>query len=203
VPISGGEPRSQFEILLRRLDADRDHAGQKYEELRRRLIRFFGWNDCFPEEDLADEVFDRVALKIESGEIHDLLPFIWGVARNVAREFYKRLPTVDIDELPPHEGPHTGNAELPIIEATERQRRLECLHQCTHQLSTAERELFLEYEYYTDNPQNTEKLAGRLGLTIGALQTKAHRIKHKVEMCARKCFAARKKDLFGVFKGPQ
>ena len=198
-PICKDEPSSQFESLLRRLDADRDHAGQKYEELRRRLIRFFGWNDCFPEEDLADEALDRVALKIDSEEINDIVPFTWGVARNIVREFHKRLPTVDIDDLPPHEGPHTGNAELPIIEAADRQRRLQCLHQCIQVLSAAEREVFLEYEYYTDKPQNTAKLAERLGLTIGALQTKAHRIKHKVEMCTRKCFASSPKRLAIVF----
>jgi DNA-directed RNA polymerase specialized sigma24 family protein len=191
-PIFQEKPPSQFESLLRRLDADRDHAGQKYEDLRRRLIRFFGWNDCFPEEDLADETFDRVALKVASEEIHDILRFTWGVARNVAREFHKRIPTVDIGDLPPHKSPHTGNTELMIINAAVRRRRLQCLHQCMQGLSAGERELFLEYEYYTDRPQNTAKLAARLELTVGALQTKAHRIKHRVEMCARKCFASRK-----------
>lgn len=191
--VSADERRSQFDQLLRRLDADRDRAGEKYLELRVRLIRFFGWNDSFPEEDLADEVLDRVALKIE-GEIQDLVPFIWGVARNVVREFRKRRPTIDVGNLQPHEDPHTGHAELQIIEAAERQRRLQCLHQCIQALSAAERELFLAYEYYTDRPRNTAELAERMGLTVGALQTKAHRMKHKVEMCARKCFSSPSKS---------
>src|SRR5258708_29144422 len=113
----------------------------------------------------------------------------------MGREFHKRLLNVDIEDLPPHEGPHTGNAELPIIEAADRQRRLQCLHQCIQVLSAAEREVFLEYEYYTDKPQNTAKLAERLGLTIGALQTKAHLIEPKVAMRTRKCFASSPKGL--------
>jgi len=85
--------------------------------------------------------------------------------------------------------PQSGDAELPIIEATERRQRMECLHQCIQGLAAAEREVFLEYQYYTDNPQNTRKLAEHLGLTPGGLKTKAHRIKHKIESCTRKCLA--------------
>jgi DNA-directed RNA polymerase specialized sigma24 family protein len=192
-PIMQEKPPSQFENLLRRLDGDRDRAGQKYEELRRRLIRFFGWNNCFPAEDLADDTLDRVALRSENDEIHDIVRFSWGVARNVMREFHKRQPSIAIDDLPPREVPRSGNAELAIIHAIERRRRLQCLHQCIQRLAADERELFLEYEYYTDRPQNTVKLAARLGLTVGALQTKAHRIKHRVETCARKCLASRGK----------
>ena len=191
-PICKAEGSTPFEALLLRLDPDRDLAGQKYEELRYRLIKFFGWNDCFPEPDLADQTLDRVAHKLGTETIQDVIRFSWGVARNVAREFRKRHPTIDIDDLPSHEAPHTGNLELKIINAAVRRRRLDCLHQCIQQLSAADREIFFAYEYYTDKPQNTAKLAERLDLTVGALQTRAHRIKHKVELCARKCFASRK-----------
>src|SRR5260370_21814440 len=50
---------ASFESLLQRLDPDRERAGGKYENIRRKLIKFFQWNDCFAEEDLADETLDR------------------------------------------------------------------------------------------------------------------------------------------------
>ncbi len=40
-----------FAALLFSLDADRERAGEKYEDLRRTLIRFFEWRGApFPEE---------------------------------------------------------------------------------------------------------------------------------------------------------
>lgn len=60
-PLHGNAREAErFDNLLRLLDLDRDVAGDKYERLRRKLIKFFEWNACFPAEDLADETFDRV-----------------------------------------------------------------------------------------------------------------------------------------------
>ena len=49
----------QFEKLLQHFDEDRERAGDKYEDIRRKLMRYFAWNDCFPEEELADRTFDQ------------------------------------------------------------------------------------------------------------------------------------------------
>ena len=80
---------AQFRRLLLRLDADRDRAGEKYEDLRRKLIRYFEWNPRFPVEALADETLDRVARKLATEEIHDLPAFVWAVAKNVRQEEQK------------------------------------------------------------------------------------------------------------------
>jgi len=185
-------PASSLEALLQRLDSDRESAGNKYEDLRRRLIKFFGWNDCYPEEpQLADETLDRVACRIETTKIYDLSSFTLGVARNVVREFHKRRPVLHLDDVESREDPRSTNLEISILNDAERQRRLRCLHQCIQRLSAAERELFLEYEYYTDNPHNADRLAAQMGLRRNALQVKAHRIKQKVEVCSRRCFAGR------------
>jgi len=66
---------ADFEVLLQRLDSDRECAGEKYEDIRRKLIRFFRWNDCFPGDDLADQTFDRVAQKARSASR-------WGLGRD-------------------------------------------------------------------------------------------------------------------------
>jgi DNA-directed RNA polymerase specialized sigma24 family protein len=180
--------RTSFEALLLRLHPDREHAGSKYEEIRQKLIRFFDWNDCSQEEGLADEVFDRVALKLETEDIRDVIAFTWGVARNVLRESRKRPSLLAIDDLPLERSPHTAHPERQILNEGERQRRIKCLQRCIQKLSPDERELFLQYEYYRGRAQNTAQLARRMGTTIGALQTKAHRIKQKVEKCALQCF---------------
>lgn len=187
---------AQFENLLRRLDPDRDCAAEKYEDLRRRLIRFFAWNGCFPQEDLADQTLDRVAHRSDNTEIHDVVGFVWGVARNIVRECQRRPRAIGIEDLPPDREPHTGNAELPIIDRKERERRLLCLQTCLQKLSELDRRIFVEYEYYTSKAQNTELLARSLGLTVGALQTRAHRLKYRVAKCALNCFRRRKTAVF-------
>lgn len=178
---------AEFEGLLQRLDPDRECAGEKYEDVRRKLLRFFRWNDCFPGEDLADQTFDRVSRKLGSEQIDDVVSFLWGVAKNIVREFHKRPATINLEALPLDQEPHTGHAELWIIERRVRQRRLQCLRKCVQQMTEHNRELFLSYEYYSCKGSNTLELAQRLGLSVSALQTKAHRLKHKLERCTRKC----------------
>lgn len=177
----------EFERLLFQLDDDRERAGEKYEDIRRRLVRFFTWNDCFPEEDLADMTFDRVASKLPSESIHSIEAFIWGVAKNVRREFYKRPQPMNIDELPPDRAPRTKSPEAIVIEFTEEQRLQRCLQECIQKLSDPERELFIEYEHYAAKAQKMESLAAQLELTVSALRTRAHRIRHRVEACTSKC----------------
>ncbi len=71
---------AQFDALLRRLDADRNRAGEKYEEVRWKLVRFFQWNSCLAAEELVDETLNRVAERLaERGdEIPDVAAFAWG-----------------------------------------------------------------------------------------------------------------------------
>ena len=73
-----------FAKLLDCLDADREQAGEKYEDLRRTLLRFFEWRGApFPEEH-ADETFNRVACRLDEGvEIKNLGGYCYQVARLV------------------------------------------------------------------------------------------------------------------------
>jgi DNA-directed RNA polymerase specialized sigma24 family protein len=177
-----------FDKLLGILDADRECAGEKYEDFRRKLARYFMWNDCFPAEDLTDTVFDRVALRLRNCQVRDIGGFIFGVARNVKREFHKRPPTVSIEELPVCGQLQSEHLELRIIDDAEKCRRRACLRQCVMGLRVKDRELFLEYEYYGQRTLEIDMMAQRLNLTIGALRTKAHRIKRRVEACVLECF---------------
>jgi DNA-directed RNA polymerase specialized sigma24 family protein len=181
-------PGTELELLFRHLDPDRDAAGVKYEEIRFKLIRFFGWNDCDFEDDLADKVFDRVASRLQQEDIRNLRAFIWGVARNIVLESRKKPPALPIDDLPLEWTPLSSHPELEIIDEREKQRRVACLHRCLQTLTPRDRELFLRYEYYVGRARNTARLAEGFGMTVGALQTRAHRLKHRVERCVLKCF---------------
>ena len=56
-----------FQRLLARLDADPARAGERYEDLRRTLVRFFEWRGAPFPDDHADETFDRVARRLDEG----------------------------------------------------------------------------------------------------------------------------------------
>ncbi|HTD25001.1 MAG TPA: hypothetical protein VK738_20285 [Terriglobales bacterium] len=187
-PAGPGLQSAEFEALLQRLDPDRERAGEKYEEIRRKLVRFFRWNDCFPGEELADCAFDRMAQKLGSEQVRDVPAFLWGIAKNIVREFHKQPPVFNLEELPPRQEPRTAHAELGIIEQKTREQRLQCLRKCLEQLSPPDRALFLAYEYYATKASNTRQLAERFGLSIGALQVKAHRLKHRIEKCTLQRF---------------
>ena len=59
--------QESFDSLLAWLDADRERAGRRYEEIRRRLIKILACRGCHDPEDLADEAINRVAGKV--GEV--------------------------------------------------------------------------------------------------------------------------------------
>src|SRR6185295_1078239 len=56
--------REGLEALLAYLDTDRDRAGEKYEEIRHRLMKLFECRGIVPSEEPADETIDRVARNV-------------------------------------------------------------------------------------------------------------------------------------------
>src|SRR5712692_7720438 len=79
-----------FGKLLDRLDADRERAAEKYEDLRRTLTRFYEWRGApFPDEH-TDETFNRVARKLDEGvKIKNIGAYCYEVARLVCLESFK------------------------------------------------------------------------------------------------------------------
>lgn len=194
-PVQGaGSDTEHFEALLRLLDSDRDRAGQKYEAVRRKLIKFFQWNFCFPAEDLADETFHRLEQRAGEAEIADTLGFVWGIAKNLRQEARKRAArTVHFSSLNDCEDPlpDTFDMEKDLAERMQQERRLRCLHLCLQRLPQPDRELFLAYHEGTGQRlQERQKLAKQSGLTLGALRVRINRLRDKLEDCARKCFAS-------------
>lgn len=173
---------SSFDRFLALLDADRDRAAFKYENLRTRLIKFFEWRACSSADQLADETLDRVARKIETGEqVRDYLHYTFAVARLVYLESAKKQAKQQqavVVKMP-----------LPENGFDEKNPQLNCLESCLRELSDANRKMILRY-YYNDKQAKIEyrkKLAEHFGITLNALRIKALRIRAKLEDCVFKC----------------
>lgn len=185
----------QFETFLQQLDPDRERAGAKYEDLRRRLIKFFEWNSCFPAEDLVDETFDRVAQKLEEVQVLDVVGFAWGFAKHIRQEAHKRSERiVQIADLP--KGAQFSaagrNPEEATQESIEDEWRTRCLRICLRRFSPADREVFLKYyDVKGEHTTYRQGLAADLGTSIGTLRVRINRLREKLERCVRECMARR------------
>jgi len=176
-----------FYLLLAWLDRDRDCAGEKYESIRYKLIKFFERRDCPAPEDLADEVFDRVCGKIDAGTLirtPDHFLYFYGVAVRVLHE-YREKP----QPLPFTRG--DGPVGVPPMD-TVSERRARCLDRCLARLPVSSRTTIEQY-YQGDRGEkirNRKALAQRLGVSQQALRAQTLRIREKLERCVRGCMEA-------------
>jgi RNA polymerase sigma factor (sigma-70 family) len=176
-----------FTKLLDRLADNREQAGEKYEDLRRTLTRFFEWRGApFPEEH-TDETFNRVAKKLDEGiEIKNIGGYCYEVARLVCLEALKAHQ----NRHEPLEETKLESTAPDTTDATaEKEQRLTCLDDCLRVLPIESRELITEY--YRDEKRgridHRKALAERLGLRRDALANRAQRVRDKLEQCVANC----------------
>jgi RNA polymerase sigma factor (sigma-70 family) len=180
-----------LELLLVRLDADRQRAGEQYEHLRRSLIRFFDWRGSRQAEEAADETIDRIAKKLDIGAtIDDVHSYAIGVARLVLLESFrsqeKEQQSNDPFSLP----------ALDVEEDRESEQRADCFDACLAKLPADKREMIVRY-YQGDKQakiDSRQQLAERLGVPISRLRIQTHRIREKLETCIHKCLSAAGED---------
>lgn len=181
-----------FRKFLHWLDQGNDSNGERYLEMRDRLVRYFDRKQCLPADDLADETLNRVARRLEEqGTITEATPahYCYIVAKFVFLEHIRQVrPQADASESnlsfaavarAAHPPDHTQTAE----------RRLECLEQCLEKLIPEERSLILEY-YQGEQQEKIRRrreLAERLALTLNALSIRACRIRVRLETCVNQC----------------
>jgi len=182
-----GLTAEEFAKLLDCLDGNRERAGEKYEELRRTLIRFFEWRGApFPEEH-ADETFNRIARKLCEGiEIQNIGGYCYEVARRVCLEIFKGR---DSKRVPLEEVASEARVAEMSAEAVEKESRLECLEDCLRWIPAESRELIVEYyrEEKRSRIDHRKVLAERLGLRRDALANRAQRVRDKLERCVAGC----------------
>jgi DNA-directed RNA polymerase specialized sigma24 family protein len=170
--------QESFDALLAWLDPERDIAGQKYEEIRRRLIKLFTCRSCREPEDVADETINRVTRKLkelESDPTGDRLPYFYAVANNVFKEYLRRTSPQPL---------------IPAMQESHKvEQEFECLEHCLSELEVEARELVLKY--YQDEKlakiNLRRQLAETLGIAPNALRIRAYRIRAALQKCVEKC----------------
>ena len=176
--------KEAFDRFLARLDLDRDRAGEKYESVRLRLLKYFQWrgSDCC--DIYTDETINRVARRIEEGEnVYNLNAYIYGVAKLVYAESLRlRNRREQLDEASGMEASNIED-ESDVVE------RQSCLSRCLGYLTDDDRETITEYYQFEKGKkiEHRKQLAGRFGITLNALRIKAHRQRVNLEACVREC----------------
>jgi DNA-directed RNA polymerase specialized sigma24 family protein len=191
MPRNSGIPPDGFNELLAWLNPDRDLAARMYEEIRRDLIKVFGWNKCIDPEGMADETFDRVAKKAhqlkDSFEGNRKL-FFYGVANNLIKEYRKTVRSyASLDEVEIAEAPPT-RVDEETVEARE-----ECLRTCLLKLTVEKRDLLIAY-YAKEKRAKIDqraKMARRLAVSIETLRVRMCRIRSELGQCVGHCLDER------------
>jgi DNA-directed RNA polymerase specialized sigma24 family protein len=170
--------QDSFEGLLEWLDADRDQAGIKYEQIRTGLIKFFNCRTHCEAEDLADETINRVISRLDEVQSHvtgERTRYFFGVARKVQMEYLRRKI--------PQAAPES------LVDSRRVDVEYRCLEECIARLSAENRELVLRY-YAADGREKIEErklLAEKLGIAPNALRIRAYRIRAALQKCLERC----------------
>lgn len=167
-----------FDALLDWLSPARDEAGQKYEDIRRRLIKIFACRGCGEPEDMADETINRVSMKLKAVENYysgDPSRYFYGVANKVHLEYLRRK--------------RVTMAAAPPEPSSDIEKEYECLDQCMQQLTPNNRELVLQYYQQEKRAKidHRRNLAEQMGIALNALRIRAHRIRASLQECVQSC----------------
>jgi DNA-directed RNA polymerase specialized sigma24 family protein len=185
-----------FQRFLDWLDAGAGTPGERYLEMRRRLVSYFDRKGCRDADTLTDETLNRVARRLEEeGAIQASSPaqYCYVVARFVFFEYLRRgeHTSVSFDDatekgatLPGIQSPDPTDAELD-----DSQQRFRCLEQCLATLTPPDRDLILAY-YSGERSAKIERrkqLALLSNISANALTIKACRIRARIEDCVSGC----------------
>jgi RNA polymerase sigma factor (sigma-70 family) len=183
MPTNQSITQEGFATLLDWLDGNVDSAAEKYEKIRLRLIRVFVGRGCHEAELLADRTIDRVITKlphVSSGYVGEPAAYFYAVGSKIHLEWLrsqKREREARSDEI--------------TTEHEEEGAEYGCLDSCLDELPQEAREIILEY-YRDEKRAKIERrkgLAEKLGVSIGALQIRASRIRAKLSSCVSDCVA--------------
>jgi DNA-directed RNA polymerase specialized sigma24 family protein len=164
--------------LLEWLDSDPASAGEKYEQIRASLIKFFESRGCLSPEEQTDETIDRVARRLSEGVvIHTTNPFLYfyGIALRVLQEYWRRPPVFQ--------------TAVPIENAIEQESRLDCMEDCLQKLPRDIVELLTEYcgGNREQRGDRRREMAEQLGISLNTLRIKVHRVRERLGSCLTRC----------------
>jgi RNA polymerase sigma factor (sigma-70 family) len=184
-------PTESFEEILAWLNPDREVAATMYVQLRHDLAKIFSFRGCTDPEGLTDEVFDRVAKKIDEVRptyVGDPRLYFRGVANYLIKEDLKRTKTqVSLEELELRE-PTTTESDEDDAEDME-----ECLRSCLQKLSAENRKLIVDY-YAKEKQAKIDhriELAQQFGISVENLRVKVYRIRVSLQGCIERCLKSK------------
>lgn len=186
-----------FSGLLKWLDAGENSEGQKYLEMRQRMVAYFDRKSCTTPDELADETLNRVARRLEEENIESETPskYCYIVARFV---FLESLRTMDKASVPlddflqkPQRNQIAATSESEDEEKEIKEKMLDCLEHCTGKLEVVNREIIISYYFGSERVkiENRRSLAQKLGISSNALSIRACRIRDKLESCVGSCIS--------------
>ena len=181
-----------FNRLLEWLDEGVESHGERYVEIRRRLVSYFERRGRAAANELADETFNRIGRTLaQRGEIAVMPParYCYVVARFVLLEDIRRER-----RYVPFDEPRLTASESDRIrvddsddERAVNELRLDSLDRCLQKLKPEQRELIVEYYRDTGREKIARRrdLAKRLGITMNALGIRAFRIRDALMECVQ------------------
>jgi len=174
--------QERFDDLLKWLHAERERAGEIYEQIRSSLIKGFCAHGCAVPDELADETINRVAMKLPEfagGYVGEPMRYFRRVAHYVHLEHLKRQrPMVALpDDMEARNV--TEDVEPEYV----------CLEKCMDQLRPNNRALVVQY-YQGEKGIKIElrkQMATHLKTELPQLRLKAHRIRMTLKECIQDC----------------
>jgi len=178
--------RQRFELLLSHLAADPEAGpedkGARYEMLRGRLVLFFSRRRAPLPEDCADEVLNRLARRLEEGELIGRVEgYALGIARHVALEQYARSNR----ESAAAEAFHWNVSHQTHTTDEDEGIRLERMEQCLELLPRSDQELLTKYclAEGTGKIATRRRLADVYGVTPAALRKRIFLLRGMIQRC--------------------
>jgi DNA-directed RNA polymerase specialized sigma24 family protein len=173
-----------FERLLLSINPDRERAGEEYELLRLKLIKYFNLRGCLGAEELADETLNRLAKKVAQGEeIRELIRYCYGLARWICVEYHRNPQSKPV--------PFENVPIMPVVipDPLVEKERLKCLHHCLGELTVEEKDMIIKYCDDSDQPHQWARrdLVEQMNISPTALRIRVSRIKKKLKACYYDC----------------
>lgn len=185
-----------FSRLLLWLDDGVESNGERYLEMRRRLVAYFDRRNRPSADDLADETFNRIARTLEQGAVIATRPparYCYIVAKYVLLEDFRReRRDVSFDESWRAQTTPAVPADA-LDSRIVREQRLDCLDRCLAALKDDQRSLIVEYyaDARRERIDRRRGLAGRLGISMNALSIRVWRVRDGLRACLEACRGAR------------
>jgi DNA-directed RNA polymerase specialized sigma24 family protein len=178
--------------FLTLLDAEADRAGEKYEDIQRKLITFFECRKCLEAERLTDVSINRVIRRYFEGEdIRNLMGYLYGVAKIVFLEYLaeQKQQQAGHDYLT-----HTRELASDRAEGDGNDDLHTCFDGCMDELKDEDRKFIKQYydELRRKKIDTRKSMAQALDISPNAVALRAFHIRERLRKCINKCLKKRR-----------